>query len=84
MKAKTKSMCSGCRDNFYNGGNPYGVAECWSYKDAQVVKRVMIHRDQAPPYRNVKPRETLSCWYGDSGMLAVKPESIGKDGFWKC
>lgn len=39
MSAKCKSMCSGCREDFYNGQNSLGVKECWSFKDAEVVKR---------------------------------------------
>lgn len=31
--------CTGCRDNFYNGRNPYGVQECWMRRDAKLVTR---------------------------------------------
>lgn len=34
--AKSKRLCVGCRDNFYNGE---GAAECWSFKSAKVVRR---------------------------------------------
>ena len=34
--AKTKSLCVGCRNDFYNGR---GAAECWSYKNAKVCTR---------------------------------------------
>ena len=39
MTQKTKALCVGCRDNFYNG---QGAAECWAYKDAQVVTRYRL------------------------------------------
>lgn len=39
---KDKSLCSGCRENFYNGNNPYGIKECWSFKKSKVVKRWAI------------------------------------------
>lgn len=34
--------CAGCRDDFYNGKNEIGVAECWLLKDAEVVRRWRI------------------------------------------
>jgi hypothetical protein len=33
---KSKALCGGCRDDYYNG---CGAKECWSYKSARVVKR---------------------------------------------
>lgn len=74
--------CSGCTEDFYNGHNPYGVKECWNRKRAEMVQRVFIHVDQAPPYRNIKPRSVPSC-YRLERHVAAKPESIGKDGYWK-
>jgi hypothetical protein len=34
-----KKHCHGCRDDFYNGHNPYGVEECWMLKDAKLVTK---------------------------------------------
>lgn len=36
--AKDDSFCRGCRNDFYNGRNSFGVAQCWSLKSAKVVK----------------------------------------------
>ena len=36
---KNTKHCSGCRNNFYNGT---GAKECWSLRDARVVKRWRI------------------------------------------
>lgn len=61
-----KSMCDGCRNDFYNGNNPYDVKECWSFKDAQVVDKVghsSIHVCGGPDTKMVK---TLSCWHAVS------------------
>lgn len=77
----TTEHCSGCENNFYNGNNPYGVERCWSLKDAKLVDRVRIHRDQVPPYRNVKPVRMLNCRH-EKGYALVAPETIGKDGYW--
>ena len=82
MSDKQK-YCSGCRNDFYNGRQNISGDKCWSLADAKVVSRVFIHRDQPPPYRNLKAEKTLACWYGDTGMRAVDPASIGKDGYWK-
>ena len=27
-KSEKLKHCVGCRDNFYNGNNPYGITEC--------------------------------------------------------
>ena len=39
---KSKQLCSGCRDNFYNGNNPIGVRECWMYKSATIKTRYRL------------------------------------------
>jgi hypothetical protein len=36
---KSKALCRGCREDYYNG---QGAPECWSYKSAKVVKRHRI------------------------------------------
>jgi hypothetical protein len=59
----TKSMCSGCRDNFYNGHNDLGVEECWCFDTAKVVNKVgysSIHCENGP---DTIMRKTLSCWH---------------------
>lgn len=57
-----KSMCEGCSDNFYNGGNPYGIKECWHFKDAKVADAEFYLS-----MSSVKPtliRKILSCYRG--------------------
>lgn len=39
---KDKKYCVGCDSDFYNGNNPMGIKECWSFKTAKVVKRLAI------------------------------------------
>jgi hypothetical protein len=39
---KSKALCVGCRDDFYNGQNPMGVKECWGYATAKVVQRFRL------------------------------------------
>jgi len=81
MNAK-QSDCSGCRNDFYNDHNPLGVKECWSLKDATMVKVIDIHVDQAPPYRNVEPVSHPSC-YKRPRFVHVAPDSLTKEGYWK-
>lgn len=57
---KSKQMCLGCRNNFYNGRNDLGVKECWCYKDAKIVKRKMVSYSQVPPW-NQEPIKVLDC-----------------------
>jgi len=67
----TKEMCSGCEQDFYNDKNPLGVKECWSFKDAKLVKVKAIGIWQSPPYDKVKPIKKLNC-YQRKGMCYMK------------
>lgn len=69
---KSKSMCEGCRDDFYNDKNPYGVKECWSFPEAEVVKRKFVPMSQRPPW-NQRAETTLSC-YQRPGSIKVAPD----------
>jgi hypothetical protein len=57
---KSKDMCSGCENNFYNGKNNLGIKECWSYKSVRIVKRKLVHYNQVPLWTQ-EPIKTLSC-----------------------
>lgn len=78
-----KQHCDGCRDDFYNDKNPYGVKECWLLKDGKREKRLLIPISLAPPYKHIKPQMLPTCYKAD-GYATVKPESIREDGYWKC
>ena len=76
--------CSGCHENFYNSGNSIeGI--CWSRKSGKVVWRIMVGMWENPPYLNKKKVRVASCWHGSGNQrqIAVKPEAIGTDGYWK-
>ena len=70
-KNEKREMCAGCKDNFYNGGNPYGVKECWNLTSATVVSRVQVHIDQVPPWTQ-EPVNVLSC-YKQNHYVFVDP-----------
>lgn len=77
----TKEKCNGCRNNFYNDNNPLGVKECWSFKSAKLENRIVLHKDQPPPYKS-RPTMKPNCWHGN-GYIAIKPDVLTKKGFWK-
>ncbi len=66
--------CSGCDNDFYNGHNPYGIQECWSLEEAEIVKRKFVHVDMRPPWDN-KSETTLSC-HRRKRYVAVDPSRI--------
>ena len=73
--------CEGCRDDFYNGNNPYGVKECWHLKTATLAPRLLIHFDRMPPYRE-KPQMRPTCYHAER-HATVKPDSLDAQGYWK-
>lgn len=55
-------FCSGCRDNFYNGRNPYNIKQCWHLKKAKLKEReIYFSIHQVKP----TPVITLSCFHPD-------------------
>ncbi len=79
---KTTKLCIGCKDNFYNGNNPYGVNVCWSFAKAIVEKRIKVSINERPPYNLDRANWTLSC-HQPQGYVQVKPDALTKEGFWK-
>lgn len=65
----TKADCSGCEQNFYNGNNPYGVAECWSFKSAKIIPRKKVGMNDVPPW-TWKPQPRPSC-YQQKGYVFI-------------
>jgi len=81
-KAQKLLLCIGCRDNFYNGNNDLGIKECWCLEDAEVVKRMPIPLDLAPPYKPFTEK-TLSC-HRRQGCVMIDPEKVlTSKGYWK-
>ena len=77
--AKSKAMCSGCRDDFYNHNVAGG---CWCFKTAKVVKRVQVGTWQPPPY-NRSLQSVLSCYHCQgSSFLELTDCRIKGNGSW--
>ena len=74
--------CNGCHNDFYNGHNNIGVQQCWHLKDAKLVPRLLIHVDQAPPYKHIKQQMVPHC-YKMKRFVTVAPESLTSDGYWR-
>lgn len=74
-----KKHCSGCKNNFYNGNNHFGIKECWSLRDAKLVTKYRIHMN-AP--MNVKSNyirvriPNCFCGGGYSGTGYTEVEKI--------
>jgi len=58
--SKTKDMCRGCRDDFYNHNR---VGGCWSFANAKVVSRVRVGIWEPPPYSPKRAERCLSCFH---------------------
>ena len=69
MDKKNKSMCVGCRDDFYNHNQPDG---CWCYSTAKVVERTRVGVWQNPPY-TWHATETLTC-HAPEGSVWIKED----------
>ena len=70
---KSLDMCRGCRDDFYNDKNPYGVKRCWLFKDARVVTRWSIATWTMPTQPGAFTEVVvLNCRHGDGLHYADK------------
>lgn len=58
---KSTKRCSGCRNDFYNGNNQYGISECWSVKDAKVVWGTKEYKWSVG---NISKARLPNCWTG--------------------
>jgi hypothetical protein len=70
MTEKSKSMCGGCHDDFYNHSVSGG---CWCFENAKVVTRMRVGVWQNPPYKWA-PQEVLSCYNPDGARMIGKSD----------
>ena len=62
---KSKDLCSGCRNDPYNYGGFCEfnkTKECWSFKNAKIVKRREISIHASPPHDNKPIKKVLNCY----------------------
>ena len=55
-----KEYCRGCYNDDYNHGLG-GAKECWSFADAKLKMRKIVHINQVPPWTQ-KPQLLPSCY----------------------
>ena len=67
---KSRKMCLGCRDDWYNRNREGG---CWSYGSAKVVERTSVGTWQPPPYTWL-PQKVLSCHRPDGNHWLEKDD----------
>ena len=66
--SKSKAMCSGCRDDYYNHNREGG---CWCFKTAKIVTRIRVGIWELPPYGKNRKEKVLSC-YSPDGYAMLK------------
>jgi hypothetical protein len=75
--SKTKAMCRGCRDDFYNRTQAEG---CWSFEKAKIVNRVKVGTWEPPPYALSRREVCLSCFNADGySMLPLTDSRVVAD-----
>ncbi len=61
---KSKELCRGCEDNFYNGNNQLGVKECCNYKPAKLKLCKVVGTWDTPPWEYQPIEWVLDCKRG--------------------
>ncbi len=67
---KDRSLCSGCRDNYYNLNREGG---CWSFESGKLVQRVRVGVWQNPPYEWL-PEWRLNCYMPEGSVMLPKDD----------
>lgn len=70
MNLKTKALCQGCRNDYYNQNRPEG---CWSYGQAKVVQLQRVGIWQDPPY-DWEPESRLNCYHAEGYAMLIKDD----------
>lgn len=73
---KCKDLCRGCHHDFWNHDNRFGIRECWSFSDADVVTRWRIDSNCVPDNQEAFSQvTTLDCHTapGRYGLFANLP-----------
>ena len=73
---KSKAMCFGCRNDFYNRNREGG---CWSFKTARIVTRVQVGIWEPPPYNSDRATKCLSCYSPDGYAMLESSDSRATD-----
>jgi len=70
---KSKTLCIGCNDDFYNGKNDLGIEECWCFEDAEIVEKRKVPITMRPPWDGLPLEPRLSC-FRQKGYVFIPEE----------
>ena len=71
------ALCSGCRNDFYNGHNDLGVKRCWNLESAKPVLKIRVGINDVPPW-NGKPKRVLNC-RTEQGAVLMTPDEVARN-----
>ena len=79
--------CSGCENDFYNRNDmgmnmESGKPQCWSLKDATLVKARDVPTQMRPPYLTLPMVSRPNC-YKAKGYVRVKTDALTSEGYWR-
>ena len=74
-KAEKRTLCYGCRNNYYNLPGNSTTGECWMLKTAKPVERTRVGVWQNPPYR-WNPATTLSCHTPENSTTWIEKTDV--------
>ncbi len=69
---KTTNHCIGCRNNFYNGNNPYDIKQCWSLAKAKLVTRFKLGTNVPMNIKEAYRKVRVPDCYHESGYVHCK------------
>ncbi len=70
MTQKTKHLCQGCGNDYYNHHRDKG---CWLFGKAKVVERQRVGTWQHPPY-SWEPETRLSCYRAEGYSMLPRTD----------
>jgi hypothetical protein len=76
VRKATARHCVGCRDNFYNGHNPYDIKRCWLLDKARLVRRKRVGISDVPPW-HWQPVVVVPECFRMQGYVHVNPAQLG-------
>lgn len=77
-----RKHCLGCRQDFYNGNNPYGIQVCWHREGAKFDQYRLVPTDLRPPYLGL-PVVSLPICYDKARHVKVKLGVLDEREYWR-
>lgn len=74
-KEQRKTLCAGCRNDFYNQPGNSTTGECWSLTSSEVVQKTRVGWWQNPPY-DWNPQVTLTCHHAPGQFAWIDRDDV--------